>query len=481
MNRLQQIEQRQEAIRARLAEIEALPEPDGDEAVRAQHYTDVNTETDTLLAEWDTLDTERKPLAERAQRLEAVRTATRTVRTEPGFAGAPEVLRRTEPFENLDALRAGYLPEAEVIGRAKAAIDAAPRHLNDAGREHATQLLEDESRQAPAIARHMLLTGSPEYHEEFRTFMATSGKHWGPNLLRAISLSPDSAGGALVPFTLDPTIILTNLGIAAGIRNLATVIQIATDSWNGVSSAGVTAQWLAENTASGDHTPTFDQPAIPVHKAFAWVVGSYEALADTNFAGQLGRLIADAKARLDGAAYATGSGSGQPTGLVTKAVATTASRVASVGATISAADVFNVSNAASPRHAGQSEWFANKSVFNTIRQFSTVTSGGAFWTDMGVGIPNQLLGVSTHEESSMDPQKSGTTSTLLVLADPKSYYVIDRVGLTMKYNDMIMSTTTNTPLGQAGWAAFWRTGGDLTAPEVSARVYRQFTTTSGWV
>jgi len=478
MNRLQQIQERQEAIRARLAEIKALPEPEGDEAVRAAFVTDLATETDTLLDEYDVLETEGKPLAVRAARLADLPAPT--VR-ESGFGGGPEVVRKVDPYDDLDLVRSNRYDDDDIIGRAKAAIDGAPRHMSDAGRQHVTELLDEDGRQAPLIARHMLLTGSPEYHQEFERYVESFGRLMGPNLFRALSLSPDSAGGALVPFTLDPSIILTNLGIAAGIRNLATVKQITTDAWNGVTSDGVTAQWLAENTAAADATPTFAQPAIPVYKAFAYVVGSYEALADTGFAGELGRLIADAKARLDGAAFATGSGSGQPTGMITKAVSITASRVASAGATMAVADIFNVSNAASPRHAADAAWFANKSAFNAIRQFSTVTGGGTFWTDLGPGRPSQLLGASTYEESSMDTNKAGTTSTLLALVDPKSYYVIDRVGVTLKYNDMIMSTTTNTPLGQAGWAAFWRTGGDLVGSAAAARVYRQFTTTSGWV
>ena len=53
-------------------------------------------------------------------------------------------------------------------------------------------------------------------------------------------------GGYLVPFTLDPTIILTNAGITGNIRAISSQVTIATDNWNGVSSAGVTGEWTAE-------------------------------------------------------------------------------------------------------------------------------------------------------------------------------------------------------------------------------------------
>jgi len=487
-----EIATRQAAIQAELVRVEGLAEPteaDGDEAARAQILADRSVtvdeaanEFDTLVAERAELETEAVPLQERSDRLDRVRSAAvQPTNRERGAYQAPNVNVNRSEFSDLEAVRSGIVPGDDMRARALTAIENAPKHLNDAGREHITRVIDEGGRQAELIARHMLLTGSPEYHEDFTEYIASRGQYMGPHLRAALALSPDTAGGALVPFTLDPTIILTNAGIVDPIRAHATVMQIATDSWNGVTSAGVTAQYLDENTAADDATPTVAPKAIPVYKAFAWVRGSYEILGDSNFASQLPRLLADAKSRLEGARFATGSGSGAPTGVVTAAVANTGSRVAlAAGTAITAADVFNISNAASPRYAANSVWLANKSAFNQIRQFSTVTSGGAFWTDMGTGIPNQLLGADTYEASSMDKMATGTTSTLLALGDLSMYYVIERVGMTMLYNNMVMDTTSGSPLGQAGWSAWWRNGGDLTDPG-AVRVFRQFTTTSGWV
>jgi predicted phage gp36 major capsid-like protein len=41
------------------------------------------------------------------------------------------------------------------------------------------------------------------------------------------------------------------------------VVQIATDSWNGVTSAGVTAHWLDEAAEVSDDSPSLAQPHIP--------------------------------------------------------------------------------------------------------------------------------------------------------------------------------------------------------------------------
>ena len=482
---LKELRERQAAIRSQLAEIQGLPEPEGDdEAARAEVLQDRSDLVDELLAEHDQIEEEIRPLAARQERLDAIRSSlgNGTARTEPGTSPtAPSFRTDRDAFENLDAVRAGVVPADDMRSRALKAIEKAPRHVDDRAREHMTRLVQEGGRQAALIARHMLLTGSEEYHRQFEEFVASAGTYVGPALRDAMALSPDSAGGALVPFTLDPTIILTNAGVVDPIRQLATHKQIATDSWNGVTSAGVTAQFLAENTAADDASPTFTQKPIPVHKAFAFVQGSYEILADSNFADQLGRLLADSKARLEGDKFATGTGSGMPTGIVVAGISATTSRVAAgTAGAFAAADVFNVANAVPPRYAGNASWLANKSVFNAIRQFSTVTSGGAFWTDLGMGQPSKLLGSGAYEVSSMAAYSTATTTNLLLAGDVSQYYVVDRVGLTMIYNNMIMDTTTGNPLGAGGWVAYWRVGGDLTDP-AAVRVIRPFTTTSGWV
>jgi HK97 family phage major capsid protein len=76
--------------------------------------------------------------------------------------------------------------------------------------------------------------------------------------------------------------------------------------------------WDAEATQVSDDAPTFAQPSIPVYKAAGFVPVSIEALQDmANGAAEVARLLAFGKDVLEAAAFAVGSGSGQPTGVVT--------------------------------------------------------------------------------------------------------------------------------------------------------------------
>ncbi len=458
-NRLLEIDTELGLIKKRLDDLKAAPEPEGDDVSRSAVLADRHKETDDLFLK-----------LKRAQRYADIQAAAKDMaRVESGDGGryvrrGPEVMRRVEPYEGLELVRAGVLGREEMIGRAKAAVDTAPDHLRDDSREKMTTILEDEGRQAPLIARHMLMTGSPEYHQEFQEYLKSRGTYAGELMRTALSLS-GSAGGYLIPMTLDPTIILTNSGIQGSIRSISTTKTIATDDWSGVTSAGVTAEWLGEGVQAADATPTFGQPVITPRKAAAWVFGSYEVLADSGFAGDLQMLLADAKMRLEEAAFATGNtAASKPVGIVSAVAAVTTSIVSSATITsFVAGDVYRVAEALRPRDASQASWIANKTIFSKIRQFDTA-GGSAFWANLGMSVPNQLIGQPVYETSTMGSVIT-TSANILLAGNFKQYYVIDRVGMSIMYEPMVKSTNANRPTGQAGWFAFWRIGADCVDPD----------------
>lgn len=471
MKRLLEVDNELDLISKRLEELKALPEPEGDEVARSKMLDERNTETDDLLVKWDALQEERQPLLVRAQRLEDVAAAAKDMaRVEPGdgaryLGGAgPQVMRRTQAFEGLDMVRSGVIGRDDIIGRAKSAVDTAPEHLQDDSREKITQILEAEGRQAPLIARHMLLTGSPEYHDQFREYVQSRGTYAGEAMRAALSLT-NANGGYLVPFTLDPTVILTNSGIAGSIRSISTIKTIGTDDWNGVTSAGVTAEWLGEGVQAADATPTFAQPTITPKKAAAWVFGSYEVLADSGFASELQMLLADAKVRLEEAAFATANtGASQPRGIVAATAAVTTSIVTAAATNAFAVgDVYNLSDALRPRDASQASWIGNKKIFSLVRRFDT-SGGGSFWTNIGMGRPQQLIGQPVYECSTMTGIVS-TGANVLLAGNFHQYYIVDRVGMSVMYEPMVKSTGNGRPTGQAGWFAFWRVGADTVDPD----------------
>lgn len=455
-----------EAIRSELLELDEVEEPTEEQAERATE----------LLGEFDTTQQAYDEQVEHERRVEAVRTAALVEGSQERSSGPDVLVRsRTNPYEGLEAVRGANLHDRSVVAdlrsRALGAIDEAGEEITAEQQERAERLVRADRR--GRIAQHILLTGSPEYSRAFESLLANSGN---PALLdgeeldayklaeahrRAMSLT-DSAGGFLVPFTLDPTIILTNAGSANPFRQVSTVRTITTDSWNGVSSAGVTAGWLAESTEASDNSPTFAQPTITPKKAAAWVQGSFEVLADSGFGAEVGPLLADAKDRLEATAFATGNGTGQPKGVVTAVGAVSGSVVDTAAATTYAVgDVYALEQALPPRHriTGTPSWMASKAVINATRQFDEA-GGSSFWANLGMGQPEQLLGAPIYEASSMSTGLTTGGSKILLLGDFRNYYIVDRVGMTMVYEPLVKGAN-GRPTGEAGWFCYWRVGADV--------------------
>jgi hypothetical protein len=327
------IRTRQAEIRTGLDALEALEEPTEEDSLR----------TDGLLQEWDELVTELEPLAEREQKIAAVRAAMAkdSNRERGASTGAyvgesgPELIvrQKRDPFEDMESVRNGVTVASEVRSRALDVVEMYAKRsdhwgLAADGAEQATKLIEKGGKAfGTNVARQMLTTGSPEYLAAFESYLNDPG---GYASRAALSLTPAN-GGYLVPFTLDPTIILTNAGSANPYRQYSTVKTTATNDWNGVTSAGVSAEWTGEGTEAADATPTVGQLKITPQKADAYLFGSFEVLGDSDFAAQLPELLADAKDRLEETAFAIGTGTLQPWGIIPRGTSQNRAGTAAAG------------------------------------------------------------------------------------------------------------------------------------------------------
>lgn len=356
---------------------------------------------------------------------------------------------------------------AELRGRALDVIEKhLPAYVDGDAREAATRLVESRRSDADVVARHIVRTSSPEYLRAFEEYIENPQAGM-PRILtkaegRAAMSLTAANGGVLVPQFLDPTIVLTNTGSSNQVRQIANVAQITVDQWDGVTSAGVTAEWLAEGSEAADATPTFVGPIITVQKAAAWLFGSYEVIADSGF-GEIAGLIADARDRLEEAAHVNGTGSGQPYGLITRLSGTgpvvNATSGAAGAATLVAADAYALDNALSPRFRNNASFLAARAVYN---QFRTATDANAnFWAAFGGGLPAQMIGYNCYTNEQMDTTiVSGSNDYCLILGDFNYYKIIDRIGVEIMYEPMVKGANQR-PTGQAGWFAFWRTGADV--------------------
>lgn len=443
-----------EAMRSELVELEAITEPTDDQVTRSNE----------LLADWDAKKADLDARVARAEKVALVRTAALDANNvEPAFH-APHVSVKRSAFENLEGIRSGMVGAADLRARALNAIEESRDEMPDAHREQATALAQ----RSAGIAKQMLLTGSPAYRSAFEKALANPDSFASmfsaeeAEAFRTALSTTSANGGYAIPFLLDPTIVLTNDGSANPFRQISRVESGMSNKWNGLSSAGVTAEWKTEGSPAADASPTFIQPVVTAYLADAYVLGSYEVLEDTNLAVQLPALLQDAKDNLEATAFATGSGS-QPQGIVTAVTAVTASRVSpTTGGTFtvaSRADVDKVIEAVPPRNRSNASWVANYATYGIIRRMDTY-GGSAFWANLGASQPSELLGRPQYESSAMASTVT-TGSNILIAGDFSQYLIYDRVGMTVEYIPNVFDTSTGRPTGQRGWIAHWRTGANV--------------------
>ena len=473
--KLTEIEDRQAAIRSELAALDDAPE------TTEEDHGDLR---DTLIYEYEQLDERKAPIVERMEKLKLIKRASGdTANREPGDdrdRRTPEFMTRLDPFADLDRVRDRMVPRADLVARSLTAIENHNKrgHLEADRAQEATRKAQWD----PSIARHMLMTGSDEYVEAFRAYLADPEGEGGMLASRALT-TPVASGGYMLPFILDNSIVLASSGSSNPYRRIARIETTTSNTWNGVTSAGVNASWLGEAAVAADASPTIGNIAIYPQKGSAWIAGSFEFRDDSTFASQLPSLLGDAKDRLEEATFAsatgtTGTASNPKSALSTlgtgqKVVAASASG-AFVG-TGSAVDVYNLQAKLAPRWRQSSAvaWLANITNINKLRAID-VYGGSSFWANFGNDTPEQLLGKPIYESSSVTTATgtgTGTGNAALLFGDWNQYIIVDRVGSSMLYVPMLTGTGSgaNLPTGQSGWFYFWRTGADVSTS--SAFVY----------
>lgn len=407
--------------------------------------------------------------------LSEIRSATKVETADAGQAGAQVVdAKRSGPefiagkYRNpwdLSEVRYAGNRDAELRGRALSAVEQMP-FASDKVREAATKFVERDGRKGEATDL-VLNTTSPLYAEAFAKVIRSNGQMAALNseeqreITRAMSLT-DTAGGFLVPFQLDPTVILTANGSVNQIRQISRVVTATGDTWNGISSAGVTGSWDGEAVEVSDDSPTLAQPSIPIYKFQVYVPVSHEVAMDApGLANDIAQFIAFEKDAKEGIAFATGSGSGQPTGIVTALVASSPSVVvnSATADTFALADVYALDSALPARYAANASWLAHRGTYNAMRRFDT-NGGAALWGFLADGRKPELLGRPDYVSEAMDGVVNATQENyVLAFGDFQNYVIADRLGVTMSYIPHTFGAN-GRPTGQAGWHAWMRSGAD---------------------
>lgn len=245
--------------------------------------------------------------------------------------------------------------------------------------------------------------------------------------------------------------------------------QITTEKGNPLSfptSDGTSeiGEWVAQNAASSNLDPTFGTVALNVFKAGSKVVAvPIELLQDSqiDIESFVFNRLAQRIGRLSNQGYTTGTGTGQPNGVVT------AASVGKIGATgqtatiiyddlIDLIDSLDIGYQSSGRAL---RFMVGQVLRRTLRKIKD-TSGRPIWTpsyDAGlVGeFSDSLLGYPVTINNDMPTPAANAKS--LLFGDMGQYMIRDAMEVSLfRFDD-----SAYMKLGQVGFLAWARTGGNL--------------------
>lgn len=361
------------------------------------------------------------------------------------------------------------------------ARDAALRMLDD--RTAGSHLRSDEKdqverhiRRSGDLSRRIIVTENEHYrnafmkmvtkpngaiylNEEERNAMAAFEEY------RAQSTS-DSAGGFAMPVFIDPSVIMTAQGSGNPFMSIARQVEINTDQWRGVSSAGVSWSFDAEASEVSDDAATIAQPTVDIFTARGFIPFSLEISEDwVGFAAEMQQLLAEGYDELLIDKFTRGAGTTEPSGVLTVLSASAGARVSitAAGTAFSSEDPYKVWKALPQRFRRRASWLMSVDVNNKFRQLGTANVFHAFTENLPAEWADTLFGKSVYESPYM-PDTTTTTSGntgLAIVGDFQNFLIARRTGMSIELVPHLFHTSNNRPSGQRGWFAYSRIGSNV--------------------
>ncbi|MCO5145536.1 MAG: phage major capsid protein [Aquamicrobium sp.] len=282
--------------------------------------------------------------------------------------------------------------------------------------------------------------------------------------VKTLVVGTPSAGGYTVTDDFRAEIIkqITELN---PIRQLASVTSTGTNKvlWP-VLASDAEGSWVSEVASRTTDEPTFSQVAIDIFEHGLIVPISRQLLEDSvvDMAGLLAERIAVGFAKAESTAFLTGSGTGEPSGIL-DALANIAGENDSADILDDIIDAFY---ALPSQYAARGSWLMNRPTIAAIRKAADLSDNrNGIWSDsLAVGTPARLLGAPVYEAPGLDTHgatASGAAGASVIFGDISSAFrIVDRVGL-----DILRDDFTGAANGIVRFHARKRVGSAVVQPE----------------
>ncbi|MEV6791253.1 phage major capsid protein [Streptomyces sp. NPDC051320] len=278
---------------------------------------------------------------------------------------------------------------------------------------------------------------APQDQSELREWMRGEGPrfydvrpdgpvHWGGLQQRALSIATATAGGDTVPTSFYDRLVQHLIQNSAIMQSGATVLNTASGETIQVpkTTAHSSASIVTEGGTIGESDPAFGQVPLGAYKYGALIQVSRELLDDTGvdlegyLAMQAGRALGNAF----GAHAISGSGTGQPRGVVTDATVGVTGGTG-IGGAFSSDDIIDLffSVIAPYRRSPASVWMMADSSIAAVRKLKDTTGQYIWQPGLQAGVPDTILGKPVLTEPNV--AAVATAGKSVVFGDMSQYFV----------------------------------------------------------
>jgi HK97 family phage major capsid protein len=268
------------------------------------------------------------------------------------------------------------------------------------------------------VLRSWLRIGTPAEADADRELLARSG-HGAGNRLEFRALSKGAGVGAEIVPQSFYDIVNQAMKAYSPVRQLAQIIS--TDSGEdlrvpSVDDTSNVGAIIAEGTADTEQDVAFTEIVLKSYTYSSKIVRvSNELLADTgiDLAAYLGRILGERIGRAQAAHFLTGTGSGQPQGVITGAGTVSAGSATAIAIN----DLINLVNAVDRAYLADGSsnsigWLMNPSIYAAIRKL-TDSQGRPIVQEVTDRGPAGLLGYPVYFAPEMDSTLVATKKTVL--------------------------------------------------------------------
>lgn len=290
---------------------------------------------------------------------------------------------------------------------------------------------------------------------------ALTAEDWAA-VRNAMSTGTDEQGGYTVPTEVSGTIIEA-LKAFGGMRSVATVISTSTGvpmsmpTSDGTSEEG---EILGENAQAGAADPTFGVVHLTVHKYSSKTVAvpiellqdsgaDIEAFVNARLITRLGRIT--------NRHFTVGTGTGQPSGVLTGATLGTEGAAGQLDA-VTYDDLVELEHSLDPayREGGRCCFMFADATLKALKKLKDGQGRPLWLPGVDVKEPASILGYRYVINQAVPAMAAGAKS--LLFGDFSKYVIRDAMSITMRRFD----DSAFAQKGQVGFLAFMRSGGVLT-------------------